>query len=93
MAAGAVTAALSHLAKTFFALGDNEDILEFRDRGALFVSWCYIRDDFQDGAVTYLTKALKPKVDNPQARSEDAVDMIAIFPPGMAPKDGGKPVK
>ena len=78
----------TNLADTFFELGDNEDILEYRDRGNLFVSWCYIRDEFQDGAVTYLTKALKPKVANPMAKDEDEIDMVAIYPPGMVPKGG-----
>jgi hypothetical protein len=81
------------LARTFFELGDNDDILEYRKRGALFVSWCYIRDDFQDGVVTYLTKALKPKVDNPQTKSEDDVEMVAVFPPGMAPKEDAPAAK
>jgi len=77
----------SNLAETFFELGENEDVLEFRDRGNLFVSWCYIREEFQEGAVAYLTAAVKPKVDNPRARTEDSVDLIPIFPPGMVPKD------
>jgi len=68
-------------------LGENEEILQYRERGNLYVSWCYIRDEFQDGAVTYLTKALKPKVENQLAASEDDVDMVAIYPPGMVPKD------
>ena len=79
------------LANTFFTLGDNEEILEYRDRGSLFVSWCYIRDSLQDGVVTYLTLALKPKVDNPQLRSEDDVDLIPVYPPGMAPKEEPTP--
>jgi len=78
-----------NLAATLFQLGENADILEYRDRGALYVSWCYIRDDFQDGVVTYLTLALKPKVDNPQTKREEDVDMVAVYPPGMAPKDDG----
>lgn len=76
----------SDLANTFFTLGDDEGVLEYRDRGALYVSWCYIRDELQDGVVTYLTLALKPKVDNPQCKSEDDVDMIPVYPPGMVPK-------
>lgn len=76
-----------NLAQTFFELGDNADVLEFRNRGNLYVSWCYIRDEFQDGAVTYLTKVLRPKVDNPEVISEERIDMIAVFPPGMVPKD------
>jgi hypothetical protein len=81
----------SDLASTFFTLGDHEEILEYRDRGSLFVSWCYIRDSLQDGVVTYLTLALKPKVDNPQLRSEDDVDLIPVYPPGMAPKEEPTP--
>lgn len=76
-----------NLAEKFFELGDNDEILEYRERGNLFVSWCYIRDKFQDGAVAYLTKTLKPKVDNPMAKDEDEVDLVAIYPPGMTPKN------
>jgi len=76
-----------NLAGTFFELGDSEDVLDYRERGNLFVSWCYIRDEFQDGAVTYLTKLLKPKVENPAAVSEESIDMVAIYPPGMVPKE------
>jgi len=77
----------ANLAKTFFALGDNKEILEYRDRGALYVSWSYIRDELQPGVATYLALALKPKVDNPQIKSEDQVDLVPVFPPGMVPKD------
>ena len=77
----------TNLASTFFALGEDDDVLQFEDRGNMYVSWCYIRDEFQDGAVTYLTQTLKPKIDNSEAKSEDRVDMIAISPPGMAPKE------
>lgn len=76
----------NNLAREFFDLGDNDEVLEYRDRGNLFVSWCYIRDEFQDGAVAYLTKALKPKVDNSLAKDEGEVDLVAIYPPGMVPK-------
>ena len=76
-----------NLAETLFTLGDDEEVLEYRDRGSLFVSWCYIRDEFQDGAVAYLTAAVKPKVENPQTKDEDSVEFIPIYPPGMVPKD------
>ena len=43
-------------------------------------------DEFQNHTITYLDKALKPKVVNPSANGEDEVDLIAIFPPGTMPK-------
>ncbi|MDD9876112.1 MAG: hypothetical protein OXR84_01585 [Magnetovibrio sp.] len=75
-----------NLAETFFELGEDDEVLAYQNRGSMFVSWCYIRDEFQDGAVAYLTAALKPKVDNPRAKTEDEVEFVPVYPPGMAPK-------
>ena len=63
---------------------DNEDIMYFERFGGLFVSWCYIRKEFQSGAARYLTQIAKPQVDNPLAPSS-AVDAIPVMLPGAKP--------
>jgi len=73
----------SDLAARFYQLGDDKDILQYRERGGLFCSWCFILPEFQQGAVCYLTRALKPTVVNPDCPTEDEVDLIPVLPPGM----------
>ena len=75
------------LAKTFHELGENEDILEFNDRGNLYCSWCLIRQELQPGVVAFLTLATKPKVTNPEALTQDEVDLVSVWPPGMVPDE------
>lgn len=80
--------ASANLAGEFFHLGENEEILEYRDRGSLFCSWAFVREEFQDGVICYLTMVLKPKVENPNCPDEDddGVDLIPVLPPGMTIK-------
>jgi len=73
----------SDLAADFFKLGDDKGILEYRDRGKLYCSWCFILPEFQPGTVSYLTLALKPVVENPNRPNVDDVDLIPVLPPGM----------
>jgi len=75
--------ASSDLASTFFELGDDKRILEYRNRGKLFCSWSYIRNEFQAGAVCYLSIVLKPVIANPDCPKPDDVDLIPVLPPGM----------
>ncbi len=75
--------ASADLAARFFELGDDKDILEYRNRGNLYCSWCFILPDFQQGAVLYLTQALKPVVANPDCPKSNSVDLIPVLPPGM----------
>ena len=75
------------LAKTFHELGENEDILEFNDLGNLYCSWCLIREELQPGVVAFLTLATKPKVANPEALTQDEVDLVSVWPPGMVPDE------
>ena len=75
--------ASTDLAARFFELGDDKDILEYRNRGNLYCSWCFILPDFQPGAVLYLTQALKPVVTNPDCPRASSVDLIPVLPPGM----------
>jgi len=76
----------SDLAKAFFELGNTEDIMDFHDRRALYISWVYIHDEIQDGVVTYLFLGLKTTVNNPRVCSKNDVDMIPVYPPSMLPK-------
>ncbi len=71
------------LAADFYKLGDDEEILQFRNRGSLYCSWTFIREEFQGGVQCYLTIALKPKVENPLCPEEDDVDLVPVLPPGM----------
>jgi len=71
------------MAKTFFDLGNDERILEYRDRGRLYCSWSYIRKEFQPGAVCYLSIVLNPVIPNPDCPDRDYVDLVPILPPGM----------
>ena len=75
------------LAKTFHELGENENILEFSDRDNLYCSWCLIREELQPGVVAFLTLATKPKVTNPEALTQDEVDLVSVWPPGMVPDE------
>ncbi len=79
--------ASSDLARTFYELGEHEGILEYAERGTLHVSWCLIREEFQPGAVAYLTLATKPSVANPDAPSPESVSLVPVYPPGMVPKN------
>ena len=72
------------LAARFFELGDDKNILEYRNRGSLYCSWCLILPKFQPGSVCYLTLALKPVVNNPDCPDRDDVDLIPVLPPGMS---------
>ncbi|MAH84815.1 MAG: hypothetical protein CBB68_10855 [Rhodospirillaceae bacterium TMED8] len=74
------------LAHTFFILGKNKEVISFDNRGSLYVTWCFVRDKFADGVVAYLTQKLNPQVANPQMVEMKTSDMIAVYPPGKAPK-------
>jgi hypothetical protein len=71
------------LAAAFFKCGEDDDILQYQNRGSLYCSWCFILPKFQPGAVCYLTRALKPIVENPDCPDIDSIDLIPVLPPGM----------
>jgi hypothetical protein len=75
--------ATNDLAARFFELGDDKAILQYRERGNLYCSWCFILPAYQAGSVLYLTMALRPVVDNPDCPKRDSVDLIPVLPPGM----------
>ena len=63
---------------------DNDDITYFERFGGLFVSWCFIRKEFQAGAARYLTQVAKPQVENSLAPTA-AVEAIPVLLPGAKP--------
>jgi hypothetical protein len=69
------------LAKDLQWCKENDDIMFFERFGGLFVSWCFIRKEFQSGVVRYLTQIAKPAVENPLAPSA-AIDAIPVLLPG-----------
>lgn len=71
------------LAKSFFELGEDKEILQYQNRGSLYCSWCFILPKFQPGAVCYLTLALKPVVENPNCPNRENVELVPVLPPGM----------
>ncbi len=70
-----------NLAKDLEWCRDNEDIMYFERFGGLFASWCFIKKEFQAGAVRYLTQVAKPQVANPLAPTAN-VDPIPVLLPG-----------
>jgi len=63
---------------------ENEDIMYFERFGGLFISWCFIRKEFQAGAARYLTQVSKPQVENPLAPTA-SVEAIPVLLPGAKP--------
>lgn len=62
----------------------NKDIMYFERFGGLYVSWAFVRKEYQEGAVRYLTQVAKPLVENPVAPGAGA-DPIPILLPGTKP--------
>lgn len=69
------------LARAFHAHGIDKEILSYEMRGGVFVTWALIREEFQGGAVRYLTEELQPVIANPQAPGS-SVRAIAVQLPG-----------
>ncbi len=68
----------------FRELAENREVDFYERRGRLFCSWCFIRKDYQKSVVAFLTKALKPKVDNPDALALGTDELIPVVPPGLS---------
>lgn len=58
------------LASALFAAGDNDDIMEQEVRGGLFVTWAFVKKEFQGGVVKYLVDVLKPVVGSAGAKGD-----------------------
>ena len=72
------------LGRAIDALVDNADITQYKTHGGLFVTWSLVKEEFRRGVLLYLTRALKPKVENPRAPTEETehTKPIAVLVPG-----------
>ena len=57
---------------------DNPDINQYEINGKLSVTWSRIRKEMRPGVVLYLTKGLKPRIDNPDAPKEETNRILAV---------------
>lgn len=70
-----------NLVKDLQWCAESNEILHFERFGGLFVSWCFIREEFQAGAARYLIQIAKPQVKNTLAPGANA-DAIPVTLPG-----------
>ncbi|MEE9544829.1 MAG: hypothetical protein V3V55_04430 [Rhodospirillales bacterium] len=68
------------LAKALHDLAGNDEIMDREIHGGLFVTWSLIREEFQDGVVSYLIENLEFLVDNPAARRNKDRPIPVIVP-------------
>ena len=63
---------------------NNDEIAEYDVRGRLFVTWSPVIEEYRPGVVLYLTKMLKPVVDNPDAATEESDELtpVSVLTPG-----------
>jgi len=64
---------------------DNDEIMEYDDRGGVFVSWAMVRPEFQDGVLKYLMETMDPLIGHPNPPNEK-IQALPVFAPGEAPK-------
>lgn len=72
------------LGRAIDAVADDPEITQYQTNGGLFVSWALVREEWRRGVVLYLTRALKPLIDNPRAPKEesDLTKPIPVLVPG-----------
>jgi hypothetical protein len=68
------------LAAAFHHHGHNRTITKYEINGGLYVTWALIREEYQDGAVKYLTDSLKPRIENPEFRPADVIPVPVTIP-------------
>ena len=69
--------AAKNLASALHEQGNNRDLMNYENRGHLYVTWAFIKDEFQKGAVAYLSDVLKPLVSKaPSVKKSDWVPVI-----------------
>lgn len=54
----------NNLENALYDMGDNGEVTSYQNRGGVFVTWAFVKSEFQDGVVTYLTDVLKPLIEN-----------------------------
>lgn len=68
------------LAKALHDLAGNDEIMDREIHGGLFVTWSLVREEFQDGVVSYLIENLEILVDNPEARRNKDLPIPVVIP-------------
>ena len=76
-----------NLGRVLDTLIDNDEITQYKTHGGLFVTWSTVKEEFRRGVLLHLTRALKPKVVNPRAPTEETehTKPIAVLVPGGKP--------
>lgn len=72
------------LAKAMHEAGQEDEIMQYDVRGGLFVTWSFIRAEYQDGVVRFLYDSLKPVGPEP-VRAKLKADPVPVFPPAYHP--------
>jgi len=77
------------LARSIGEMIDNDDITQYEINGRLYVSWSPVMEEYRRGVVLFLTKTLKPLVENARAPKEetDTTYLIPVLLPGVTPKE------
>jgi len=75
------------LAAAMHNIAGNKSVMQYDNRGGLFVTWSFAREDVRDGILLFLKNKLQPEVDNPDVPSEpdpeNGLMPIPTVPPGM----------
>ena len=72
------------LGRALTEIADNKDIIHYRARGGLFVTWAVASEELRRGILLYLTRAMKPLVTNPRAPTQETehTKLIPVVIPG-----------
>ncbi len=70
------------LATTLDAKIDDPEIEEYYESAGVYVTWSLVKPEFQGGIIRYLTEAMKPEIENPDAKRYANEKPIAVFFPG-----------
>ncbi len=65
---------------------DDDNIMDFDNRGGVFATWALIRPEFRDGVLKYLLDSMKPLIDHPKPPKKK-VEALPVLSPGEEPKD------
>ena len=68
------------LAKALHDMADMDEVMRFEANGGLFVSWAFIKEEFQGGVVKYLNESMAPLAENPAAAALEDTPIAVIFP-------------
>lgn len=67
------------LASAINDAANNDEIAQYDINGRVFVTWAFVKREFQDGVVAFLIDRLKPLVDNPSAKLK--VQKVPVITP------------